>query len=207
MIFCLVIVQSRLLNITSAAILEQLYFTMSLPGLIRERNRNRDPHPRDNRPPVSIGHLGEYASQIFNIRLAESATHDAVDGWFDSGPLAGKSVNIKWYACQESFSTSAPPTAPTSTSSSGVPNLSPPRLEGRRGAGGRGVLPASGPKDSDAPMAHPLRLPLLPPRPLPNPHLQNRNSHQHQNPPSGPPQLHPTPPTPSSPSPPTKRLP
>jgi hypothetical protein len=52
--------------------------------------------------PAQIGHLGEYiAAQIFDIELMASATHKAIDGHFRSGPLAGRSVNIKWYAKQE----------------------------------------------------------------------------------------------------------
>jgi hypothetical protein len=54
--------------------------------------------------PASIGHTGEFiASQIFDIKLEESAVTKAIDGYFQSGVLAGKSVNIKWYGKQESL--------------------------------------------------------------------------------------------------------
>lgn len=78
---------------------------MSLPqlaALIRERNETETRISAITGRPASIGHLGEYiAAQIFDIRLAESAVHKSIDGWFNSGPLAAKSVNIKWYGCQE----------------------------------------------------------------------------------------------------------
>lgn len=54
--------------------------------------------------PAQIGHVGEYiASAIFDIRLEGSATAKAIDGHFTTGPLAGRSVNIKWYAKLESI--------------------------------------------------------------------------------------------------------
>jgi len=52
--------------------------------------------------PAIPGHIAEFiASRIFDIRLFDSASHKAVDGHFNSGPLAGKSVNIKWSAKHE----------------------------------------------------------------------------------------------------------
>src|SRR5689334_25309797 len=52
--------------------------------------------------PALIGHLGEYiAARIFNIELHGNAAHMGSDGLFADGPLAGQSVNIKWYARQE----------------------------------------------------------------------------------------------------------
>jgi hypothetical protein len=54
--------------------------------------------------PATIGHTGEFiASEIFNIKLEESAIQKAIDGRFTSGPLAGKSVNVKWYGKLESI--------------------------------------------------------------------------------------------------------
>jgi len=48
--------------------------------------------------PVHPGHFGEYvASRIFNIQLHTNASHKRSDGLFTSGPLLGKSVNIKFY--------------------------------------------------------------------------------------------------------------
>ncbi len=49
--------------------------------------------------PATIGHTGEFiAGKIFDIELEESASAKGIDGHFKSGPLAGKSVNIKWYS-------------------------------------------------------------------------------------------------------------
>ena len=54
--------------------------------------------------PAQIGHAGEYiASKIFDVRLEHLATTRAIDGRFASGPLTGRSVNIKWYAKQENL--------------------------------------------------------------------------------------------------------
>jgi hypothetical protein len=48
--------------------------------------------------PLAHGHLSDWiAAQIFDIELEPAAGH-AVDGWFRSGPLAGRTVNIKHYA-------------------------------------------------------------------------------------------------------------
>ena len=52
--------------------------------------------------PVVAGHLGEWiASQLFDIDLEVSAVAKAIDGRFTSGPLAGRSVNVKWYGKRE----------------------------------------------------------------------------------------------------------
>jgi hypothetical protein len=49
--------------------------------------------------PAYAGHTGEFvAAEIFGIRLHDSATTKASDGVFLTGPLTGKSVNIKCYA-------------------------------------------------------------------------------------------------------------
>ena len=54
-----------------------------------------------NRPALT-GHIGEYiASQIFDIKLCDSATNPAIDGVFMSGMLKGKSVNVKYYGKEE----------------------------------------------------------------------------------------------------------
>jgi hypothetical protein len=69
-----------------------------LANLIKEKNAV------DNRiaaiigRPAQVGHAGEcIASAIFDIKLHQSASHRGSDGEFASGPLAGKTVNIKWY--------------------------------------------------------------------------------------------------------------
>ncbi len=52
--------------------------------------------------PALIGHVGEYvASRIFGISLHKSATQISSDGTFDHGPLAGRTVNVKWYTKRE----------------------------------------------------------------------------------------------------------
>ncbi|TAK60786.1 MAG: hypothetical protein EPO22_09025 [Dehalococcoidia bacterium] len=52
--------------------------------------------------PAQIGHVGEFiASKIFAIDLHASASHKGSDGLFREGPLAGQSVNVKWYAKHE----------------------------------------------------------------------------------------------------------
>lgn len=54
--------------------------------------------------PALFGHVGEFiASNIFDIQLEESASRKAIDGYFSTGTLAGKSVNVKWYGKQESI--------------------------------------------------------------------------------------------------------
>lgn len=52
--------------------------------------------------PVVAGHLGEWiAAQVFDIELEPSAVAKGIDGRFTSGPLAGRSVNVKWYGKRE----------------------------------------------------------------------------------------------------------
>jgi hypothetical protein len=48
--------------------------------------------------PVASGHLGEWlASEVFDVQLENSASAKAIDGRFRSGPLKGRTVDIKWY--------------------------------------------------------------------------------------------------------------
>lgn len=52
--------------------------------------------------PMTSGHLGEWiAAQIFDIELEASAVAAGIDGRFRSGPLLGRTVNIKWYLRRE----------------------------------------------------------------------------------------------------------
>jgi len=52
--------------------------------------------------PMTSGHLGEWiAARIFDIDLEESASATAIDGRFRSGPVAGRTVNVKWYLKRE----------------------------------------------------------------------------------------------------------
>lgn len=75
-----------------------------LAQLIRARNQVEEEISKITGRPASLGHLGEYiAARIFDIELAPSANHKSIDGWFRSGPLLSKSVNVKWYAYQESI--------------------------------------------------------------------------------------------------------
>lgn len=49
--------------------------------------------------PATTGNLGEFiASRIFGIRLATSGVNAGHDGWFEAGPLTGKTVNVKLYS-------------------------------------------------------------------------------------------------------------
>jgi hypothetical protein len=63
--------------------------------------------------PVASGHLGEWlASEIFDVQLENSASAKAIDGRFRSGPLKGRTVDIKWYLTHQgllSVSDSAEP--------------------------------------------------------------------------------------------------
>ncbi|GAB7043958.1 MULTISPECIES: hypothetical protein [Catenuloplanes] len=70
--------------------------------LVRERNAiDARIAGMIGRPMVS-GHLGDWiAARIFDITLERSATAAAYDGRFVGGPLAGRTVNIKWYAKRE----------------------------------------------------------------------------------------------------------
>jgi hypothetical protein len=48
---------------------------------------------------LTPGNLGEFiASRIFDIQLAQTGVNPGHDGWFRSGPLAQKSVNVKLYS-------------------------------------------------------------------------------------------------------------
>ena len=53
------------------------------------------------RPAIS-GHVGEWiAQEIFKVKLAKSANRKGFDGRFTGGPLAGQTVNVKWYSKRE----------------------------------------------------------------------------------------------------------
>ncbi|HLA08378.1 MAG TPA: hypothetical protein VJ022_13095 [Anaerolineales bacterium] len=70
-----------------------------LSQLIKTRNQTETEITALISRPAQIGHIGEFiASMIFDINLWESASHKGSDGFFVSGNLANKSVNIKWYA-------------------------------------------------------------------------------------------------------------
>jgi hypothetical protein len=70
-----------------------------LSSLIAARNRVATDISELIGRPAQIGHIGEFiASRIFGIKLENSATTKAIDGYFTTGSLTARSVNIKWYA-------------------------------------------------------------------------------------------------------------
>ena len=72
---------------------------VKLAQLINKRNQTEAEITALIGRPAQIGHIGEYiASKIFGISLQESASHKGSDGFFLSGKLRNKSVNIKWFA-------------------------------------------------------------------------------------------------------------
>ena len=78
-----------------------------LAELIRNRNSIERNIASITGRPALTGHTGEYiAANIFDIQLVESASEKGIDGHFNTGPLAGRSVNIKWYTVKRTFSTS-----------------------------------------------------------------------------------------------------
>jgi hypothetical protein len=73
-----------------------------LAALLRERNAIDERIGRVINRPMTSGHAGEWiASRVFDIELEPSAVAKAIDGRFRTGPLAGKSVNVKWYLKRE----------------------------------------------------------------------------------------------------------
>jgi hypothetical protein len=70
--------------------------------LLRKRNTIDADLARLIDRPMTSGHLGEWiAAQVFNIELEASAVAAGIDGRFRSGPLRGRTVNIKWYLKRE----------------------------------------------------------------------------------------------------------
>jgi hypothetical protein len=85
-----------MLNPEATSVLEQL------AALIRERNEIDLKIAKLIGRPALSGHLGEFvASQVFGIELEIAATTAGHDGRFVSGPMAGKTVNIKAYGKRE----------------------------------------------------------------------------------------------------------
>lgn len=73
-----------------------------IADLLRERNAFDAEIAAIMHRPMTSGHLGEWiASQVFDIELEPTATAPAIDGRFRSGPLQGRTVNIKWYLKRE----------------------------------------------------------------------------------------------------------
>lgn len=70
--------------------------------LLRRRNRIDAEIAALVDRPMTAGHLGEWiAAQVFDLQLEPSATAAAIDGRFRTGPLQGKTVNVKWYLKRE----------------------------------------------------------------------------------------------------------
>lgn len=73
-----------------------------IAGLLHQRNAIDDKIAALTNRTMTAGHLGEWiAARIFGIELERSAVTAAIDGRFTSGPLAGQSVNVKWYPKRE----------------------------------------------------------------------------------------------------------
>lgn len=71
-------------------------------ALLRDRNAIDTELARLIQRPMTSGHLGEWiAAQVFDIELEASAVAAGIDGRFRSGPLQGRTVNIKWYLKRE----------------------------------------------------------------------------------------------------------
>lgn len=69
-----------------------------LATLLNARNRLDAEIARATGRPALAGHIGEFiASRVFDIDLEASATVAGIDGRFRSGPLAGRTVNVKVY--------------------------------------------------------------------------------------------------------------
>ena len=73
-----------------------------LSSLLKRRNSIEAEIAQIIGRPAERGHIGEFvASEIFDIELHDSATHEGSDGVFRNGPFSGKSVNIKCYGKNE----------------------------------------------------------------------------------------------------------
>lgn len=98
-----------------------------LAGLLRRRNALDGEVASLIGRPAEKGHLGEFiAARVFDIDLHTSAAQAGSDGTFRSGPLAGRTVNVKLYGAQDGLldvATRSPPdsyvvlTGPTRTAS------------------------------------------------------------------------------------------
>lgn len=75
---------------------------MELAELIRRKNAIDSEIAAVIGRPALMGRVGEHIAKcVFDLRLNESASSKVIDGHFRSGPLAGKSVNVKWVGKQE----------------------------------------------------------------------------------------------------------
>lgn len=70
-----------------------------LASLVKQWNKLGAEIAAITQRPAIIGHVGEYiASRVFDLELPVSATTKGWDGRFRTGPLVGRTVNVKWYA-------------------------------------------------------------------------------------------------------------
>jgi hypothetical protein len=75
---------------------------MTIAALLKQRNQIDRSIGHVLQQPAERGHIGEFiASRIFQIALEPSAVNRGHDGRFASGPLAGRSVNVKLYGKHE----------------------------------------------------------------------------------------------------------
>lgn len=75
---------------------------LGIAQLLEERNEIDEKIGAVIGRPMTSGHLGEWiAAQVFDIELESSAAATAIDGRFRSGPLQGRTVNVKWYLKRE----------------------------------------------------------------------------------------------------------
>lgn len=75
---------------------------VELAALIRKRNAIDARLGALLDRPVNTGSIGEWiAAQIFDINLEAAANVAGYDGHFNTGPLAGRTVNVKAYTKQE----------------------------------------------------------------------------------------------------------
>ena len=75
---------------------------LGLAQLLEDRNETDRKIAAIIGRPMTSGHLGEWiAAHVFDIKLEPSAAAAAIDGRFNSGPLQGRTVNVKWYLKRE----------------------------------------------------------------------------------------------------------
>lgn len=75
---------------------------MKIAELLHQRNGIDSKIAAITQRPMTSGHLGEWlAAQILDVELEASAAAPAIDGRLQSGALAGRTVNVKWYLKRE----------------------------------------------------------------------------------------------------------
>jgi hypothetical protein len=72
---------------------------VDLAALLRERALIGQQITKIIKKAPHAGHIGEFiAARVFDIELHLHAAHPGSDGVFRAGPLAGRSVNVKFYS-------------------------------------------------------------------------------------------------------------